>query len=82
MQRAIRLWFFASLALAVSMFVKEAALPGKGASFHWSYDVVLSIAALSLFVASIYIYRYGRLLACSGLLCCVVMFVYYGLPTF
>ena len=81
-QRLTRLWFFASMTLTISMLVKECAGTGNKESFHWSYDLLLSLAAFSLFVASARIYRQERLLACNGFLCAVVVMSYPGRPTF
>ena len=80
--RALRLWYFISLTLAVAMPIKELTLPNSRDSFHWSYDFVLSLVALSLLGASACIYRYQRLLAVSGFLCGFVAFLYTGRPTF
>ena len=80
--RLLRLWYFVSLTLAVAMPIKELALPNSRESFHWSYDSILSLAALSLFAASACIFRRERLFAVGGFLCGIVALLYAGRPTF
>ncbi len=82
MQRALRLWYFVSLTLSVAMPIKELALPNSRESFHWSYDFILSVAALSLLVASACIYRRERLFAVGGFLCGIMALLFAGRPTF
>ena len=55
---------------------------GGRESFHWSYDLILAIAALSLLVASCCILRASWLLVIIGCIAAIVGFGFLARPEY
>jgi hypothetical protein len=81
----IHLWFSVLLTLTVAMIVKESPIADRSGgreSFHWSYDLTLALAALSLLVVSSRIRQSSWLLAIIGCIAAIIAFGWLGRPVY
>ena len=81
----IHLWYSVLLALTVAMVLKELPIADRSGGregFHWSYDLTLGTAAISLLVVSSRIRHYSWLLAIIGCIAAIAAFGFLARPVY